>query len=168
MWMKLSNIRISSNFANTTPRPEKMAECRNYWNENRTQDRPLVVNHHNYLIDGYIQYLVLKENGIEDAVVVISNTRKKCWERKTRNGNTSNYKNQPTTYVYGKHVGKHNNKEYVWRVPKKWVGWTAIHKVGDVVYVNTEHGNKPIVITRIETLSTCPVNLRVKKVCRNK
>ena len=36
-----------------------------YYKENNKQDRYLVVNENNYLIYGYIMYLVLKNNGAE-------------------------------------------------------------------------------------------------------
>ena len=67
--MKLSEIKISNAFASTTPREDKVKVCRNYWEENHEQDRDIVVNKNNVLIDGYIQYLVLKENSVEEAFV---------------------------------------------------------------------------------------------------
>ena len=62
--MKLSDIKIKDSFANSNPQIRKIEECRNYWNENHEQDRYLVVNHKDELIDGYIQYLILKENNV--------------------------------------------------------------------------------------------------------
>ena len=67
--MKLSEIKISNAFASTTPREDKVKVCRNYWEENHEQDRDIIVNKNNVLIDGYVQYLVLKENGIEEVFV---------------------------------------------------------------------------------------------------
>ena len=75
--MKLSGIKISDAFANSIPSDEKMNECRNNWNQWHRQDRYIVVNPDNVLTDGYIMYLVLKENGIEEAEAKISNRRKK-------------------------------------------------------------------------------------------
>ena len=80
--MKLSDIKISEAFANSVPREEKMNECRNNWNKWNRQDRFIVVNPDNVLIDGYIQYLVLKENKIDEAEIKISDRRKKRWYRK--------------------------------------------------------------------------------------
>ena len=60
--MKLSDIKISEAFANSIPSNKKLNECRNNWNQWNRQDRYIVVNRENELIDGYIQYLVLKEN----------------------------------------------------------------------------------------------------------
>ena len=58
--MKLADIKISEAFANSIPSEEKMNECRNNWNQLNRQDRYIVVNTDNVLIDGYIMYLVLK------------------------------------------------------------------------------------------------------------
>ena len=57
--MKLSDIKISDAFANSVPSEEKLNECKNNWNQWNRQDRYIVVDHDNVLIDGYIQYLVL-------------------------------------------------------------------------------------------------------------
>lgn len=67
--MKLSEIKISNAFAVTTPREDKVNACREYWEENHEQDRDIVVNKDNVLVDGYVQYLVLKEKGIEEVFV---------------------------------------------------------------------------------------------------
>jgi len=72
--MKLSDIKIKESFAITTPKVEKMEECRNNCNTYHRQDRYIVVNNDKELIDGYIQYLVLKENGVEEADIKISNS----------------------------------------------------------------------------------------------
>lgn len=73
--MSISDIKVSDTFANSTPRESKMKECRDFWNKNHKQDRYIVVNYNNVLIDGYVQYLVLKENGVENAMV------KQRWSR---------------------------------------------------------------------------------------
>lgn len=69
--MKLKDITIRDSFANTIPKEHKMKECRDYWEEHQEQDRYIVVDRNNVLVDGYIQYLVLKENGIEDVEIRI-------------------------------------------------------------------------------------------------
>ena len=61
--MNLADIKILSNFAKSTPRRKKYCKCAIYWIENHRQDRYLVINEDRYLIDGYIQYLVLKAMG---------------------------------------------------------------------------------------------------------
>lgn len=165
--MKLSDIKISEAFVNSIPRSEKMEECRNNWNQWHRQDRYIVVNPDNVLIDGYIQYLVLKENNIEEAEIKISNRRKKRWHRKNvEDWNIPHYRNETTTYVYGTHPNSKNEKEFVWRVPKSWseVGWEDGLKIGDEILVATKFGIKPIVITKIEITDKCPVNMPVKRV----
>ena len=169
MRMKLSDIKINNAFANTTPKENKMNECRNNWNNYHLQDRYLVVNTDGFLIDGYVQYLVLKENNIEDAEVKISNRRKKRWYRKNvEDWNVPHYRNETTTYVYGVHPNSKSGKEFVWRVPKSWseLGWEDGLDIGDEILVTTKFGIKHIVITKIEISDKCPVNMPVKRVVK--
>ena len=42
--------------------------------------------------------------------------------------------------------------------------WEDILDVGDLVMVRTKHGNALIRVTRIESLSKCPVDTPVKRV----
>lgn len=165
--MKLSEIKISEVFADSIPTEEKMNDCRNNWNRWHRQDRYIVVNPDNILIDGYIQYLVLKENNIEEAEIKISNRRKKRWHRKNvEDWRVPHYRNEATTYIYGVHPNSKNEKEFVWRVPKSWseVGWEDGLKIGDEILVATKFGIKPIVITKIEIFDRCPVIMPVKRV----
>ena len=80
--MKLSEIKIKESFANTTPSEEKMDECRYNWRMYGKQDRYVVVDHNNALIDGYCMYLILMEHKEEYAKVKISHCKKKRWYRK--------------------------------------------------------------------------------------
>ena len=75
--VKLSDIKISEKFLETVPNEQKMEECRFNWRYYGKQDRYIVINHNNVLIDGYVQYLVLKEHKEEYAEVKVSNRRKK-------------------------------------------------------------------------------------------
>lgn len=163
--MKLSDIRITSAFAESTPTEEKLQQCRENWNKWNRQDRYLVVTPgNNVLIDGYIQYLVLKENGVEEAEVKISTKRKKRWVRKNiGNWKVPQYRNESTTYIYGKHVNGWD-KEYMWRIPKSWTWIQENIQVGDTVLCAAKYGVSPVVITRIEVLDVCPVDMVVKKV----
>ena len=63
--MRLSEIKIPEDFKSSIPNTYKYNKCERYYKENNKQDRYLVVNENNYLIDGYIMYLVLKNNGDE-------------------------------------------------------------------------------------------------------
>ena len=144
--MKMSDIKIQDNFKISIPSNRKLQKCREYFKKHGTIDREIVLNKNGYLIDGYIGYLVLLENGIEDVEVVYIN---------------ENYVNK-TVYVFGCHSG--NNKEYVWRVPKKVKVDNIV--VGSNVLVRTRFGIKTITVTRIETLCCPPVSIPVKKVIR--
>lgn len=102
--MKLKDIIISDAYASTIPREKKIAECRQNWINFRKQDRYIVVNHNNILVDGYIQYLVLKEFGIEDAEVQIGEHKEGYWKRKSESDwDIPEYRRKTTTYIYGKH-----------------------------------------------------------------
>ena len=166
---KLSDIKISEAFANSVPSEEKMNECRNNWNQWHRQYRYIVVNPDNVLIDGYIQYLVLKENNIEEAEVKISTRRKKRWHRKNvENWNIPHYRNETITYVYGVHPNSKDKKTYMWRVPKSWTNWTDNIQIGDTIMCATKNGYAPVVVNKIEILDECPIDIPVKKVCNKK
>lgn len=168
--IRLLDIKIKSSFEATTPKEEKMNKCRIHWNIYHKQDRYIVVNNNNELIDGYIQYLVLRENGVEEVDVKISNRRKKRWYRKNvKDWVTPHYKNNMTTYIYGMHFNKKlgiYSKEYVWRVPDSWIGWEDDLLPGDEIMVCTKYGIAPIVITKIERTDKCPIDMPVRKVYR--
>ena len=165
MKRKLSEIKISNSFVNTIPKEEKMNECRENWKNWHRQDRYIVVNTDGFLIDGYIQYLVLKENDVEDAQIKISNKRKKCWYRKnTYNWGFLYYRKEFTTYVYGVHLNSFDNKEYVWRVPKSWTWFAENVQVFDKILCNTKYGVAPVVVTKVQITDQCPVDFKVKKV----
>lgn len=160
---KLSEIKIKESYANTTPIESKMQECRNYWKDNKKQDRYVVVNHEGYLVDGYIQYLVLKENNIEEAEIKISHCKKRRWHRKDSEP-TIAYRTEPTTYIYGTHPNSNCNKEFMWRIPKSNTWMAENIQIGDTVLCGTKFGVAPIIVTKIETLDKCPTELVVKKV----
>ena len=136
-----------------------MEKCRDYWEENHKQDRNIVVDENNILTDGYIQYLVLKENNIDIADI----QRIKCKEFNNRK--CLSYRNTDTLYIYGTHVKSRSEQERIWRVPdsqKNW--WLSNVSVGDIVSVETKYGKKAIIVTDIRQLNRCPVDMIVKKV----
>ena len=163
--MGLKDIKISEAFAKSVPGKAKMDECRRYWKENHCQDRFLVVNHNNVLVDGYIQYLVLQENGIKDAEVKFSDKKNLCWYRKDTL--CPSYMSERTTYIYGKHLtGGNRDKEYMWRVPKAWTQFTEDVSVGDRILCNTCFGTAPVVVTRVRIANKCPITAKVKRVAK--
>ena len=72
-WVAISDIIIPDVFANTKPRQYKIDKIRNYYLEYGCVDKPVTVNGNNVLIDGYIRYLVLKENGAMYAKAEVRN-----------------------------------------------------------------------------------------------
>ena len=167
MKMKLSDVKVLKSFASTTPKEEKMSVCRDFWNNNHKQIKNIVVNNDNVLVDGYVQYLVLKENSVENADVLKLGTKKLFVNKryKIRHREKQSYKKETVTYIFGIHPNSKLKKEYVWRVPVSWKGWENDLLPGDVILVRTQYGVKPIVITNIEWRDKCPVDMRVKKVC---
>lgn len=151
--MKLSDIKIRDSFKRTLPNQSKLDDCRDYFKRHGCIDRELVLNKYGYLIDGYVGYLVLLENGVAETDVVI----------RSGQHSTSTYRNSDTTYVFGYHTV--SGKEYVWRLSKNKVDHEKVH-IGSRVLVNTRHGNKVITVTKIETLASPPVTTPVKKVLR--
>lgn len=163
--MKLADIKISDAFANSIPKVEKLNECRNSWNLWNRQDRYIVVNPDNVLIDGYIMYLVLKENNVEEVEVEISNRRKKRWYRKNvEDWEIPYYRNNTTTYVYGIHPNGDDTKNYIWRVPKSWTWFAENVQFGDSILCQTKFGIAPVIVTKVEMLDKCPVDFLVKRV----
>lgn len=172
--MSISDIKVSDTFANSIPKESKMRECRDFWNKNHKQDRYIVVNYNNVLIDGYVQYLVLKENGVENAMVKQRWSRHNSLKRidyehrtltyESKQKKCSTYRNEPTTYIYGIHEKSNSPKVYMWRVPKKWDGWSDELEIGNSVWVNTKYGNCKVKVVDIKTLNECPVDFRVKRV----
>lgn len=163
MRMKLSDIIINKSFTETTPNEKKMIECREFWRYEGKQDRPIVLNKKNMLVDGYIQYLILVEHKEEYAEVTYTKKHNRRYERLPKVEPT--YKNIPTTYIYGVHPNSYGNKEYTWRVPVSWEGWSENLQIGDTIMCSTKHGIAPVIITKIERLDKCPTEHRISKVC---
>lgn len=172
LYMRLDNIKIKNSFALSIPKLEKVLACKEHWEKTSSQDRYIVINHENILIDGYIQYLVLKDAGIDVAEVKISNKKRKKWNRKSRTLKHSNlkkltYRECKTTYVFGILLYSKSNKERVWRIPNSWKKERINElNIGDVVMVHNRKTLTSIQITRIEKLNNCPVDTPVKKVVR--
>lgn len=150
--IKLSDIVISSAFAASVPSEQKVQKYKSRFAKTGKQSKFLVLNDENVLVDGYIQYLILKENNVEEAKYVRYRKKK------------STYRTQNTTYVYGTHPNSKCTKEFVWRVPESWSEFTENIKVGDTIYCKTKFGISPVVVNRIEVRDLCPVDIPVRKV----
>lgn len=164
--MKIADIQIAKCFTITTPAKEKYDKCLHHWEETNKQDRNIVITSKGILTDGYIQYLVLKNKGVETADVIVSDTKSSKHRRIHKESNKENdnssygYRKDMTTYIYGRHTGC--KREYVWRLPKGVN--REKYKVGSSVYVHTKYGKSPITITSIIITSECPSKMDVKTV----
>lgn len=150
--IKLSEIVISSAFAASVPSEQKVQKYKSRFAKTGKQSKYLVLDNENVLVDGYIQYLILKENNVEEAKYVRFIKKK------------STYRTQNTTYVYGTHLNSKCTKEFVWRVPESWSEFTENIKVGDTIYCKTKFGVAPVVVSKIEVNDLCPIDIPVRKV----
>lgn len=99
--VSLSQIKIPHKFRQSVPKKSKLLRCEKYFKERGKLDSPIVINTDYSLIDGYIRYLVLKNNNIKETIASVV---------------TTDYKNMMTTYVYAKHDPE--GREFVWRLPQ--------------------------------------------------
>ena len=155
--VKVSDIIITDAFAATNPSNNKLNKYRSMWDKFNRQPKYITINENNILIDGYIQFLLLKEKGIEEAECLIRHTGKK--------NNINTYKNMSTTYVYGVHLNSKDTKTYMWRVPNSWSNWADNIQIGDTIMCSTKNGYAPVVVNKIVILDKCPIDIPVKKVC---
>lgn len=124
-------IKVPRKFSGSHPNEDKMNACRAYYRENHKLDRDIVVDENMQLKDGYIGYLILKENNV--SVVGV---------KQTESGRT--------TLVYGVHPGA--EKEYCWKVVDDTEDRLNLN-VGSHAIVRTKFGDEEILITRIERVS---------------
>lgn len=142
--MKLSEIIISDEFKKHPPTEWKMQQCRDYYNEHGCLDRNIVISKDGILIDGYVAYLVLLENGVNETDIVVSDL----------------YSGE-TMYVFGHH--HEGVAEYVWRVAPDTRDVSKL-TVGHSAIVRTKYGNRAINVSRIEYLKKPPVDGRIRTV----
>lgn len=156
--IKLDDVVISNAFLSSYPSEDKVNKYRKAYEKNKQQSKYLVLDDNNVLLDGYIQYLILRENNIKEAKYIHKSD--KCEDM--------SYRNRLTTYVYGRHANSACNKEFMWRVPYSrnhgWDNFVKKLKAGDVIYCNTKYGNAPVIVSRIEQSDLCPVEIPVRRV----
>ena len=80
--------------------------------------------------------------------------------------NTPHYRDETTTYVYGKHPNSNCDKEFMWRVPKSMSWFSEKVQVGDSILCQTKFGIAPVIVTKVEVLDKCPVDFPVKRVAK--
>ena len=161
--IKLSSIKIPKSYAVTTPSEKKVRTKRKKYRKGKL--RAITINTDGFLINGYINYLILKENNVEDAEVNIVDIKK------NDNSNVpESYRNTRTTYIYGKHPNDKSEKIYTWRIPnaESWKEFSETVLPHDLIFCKTKFGCSPVIVQAIQTVDKCPVEFPVKKVLSKK
>ena len=161
--VKLSSIKIPKSYAVTTPSEKKVRTKRKKYRKGKL--RAITINTDGFLINGYINYLILKENNVEDAEVNIVDIKK------NDNSNVpESYRNTRTTYIYGKHPNDKSEKIYTWRIPnaESWRKFSETILPDDLIFCKTKFGCSPVIVQAIQTVDKCPVEFPVKKVLSKK
>ena len=154
MKIELKDIIIPEKFAKSYPSDYKFNRIREKYRRGENIENDIIVNASGYLVDGYIRYLVLMENGIEQADVRIVPDTYKPKEKKKK-------KKKLSTYVYAKHYD--SGKMYVWRICGKTKNKQYL-EIGSTVLVNTQHGWKRVVVDKIEYSKKAPVEGKIRTV----
>lgn len=157
MTININDVKIPIDFTESVPNVKKLNRARQYFIENGTLDKPIVVTKDMELVDGYIRYLVLKGYEVE---------RTSCFKYYKA-------KQSPIVmYIYGKHPHQISDKEYVWRVPQsdKWNDFRENIEVGEQIQCYTKYGIKPVVITKTIKSDCRPMDidskLKIKRVAK--
>ena len=161
--VKLSSIKIPKSYAATIPSEKKVRTKMKKYKKGKL--RAITINPDGFLINGYINYLILKENNVEDAEVNIVDIKK------NDNSNVlESYRNTRTTYIYGKHPNNKSEKIYIWRIPNKenWMKFSETVLPDDLIFCKTKFGCSPVIVQAIQTVDKCPVEFPVKKVLSKK
>lgn len=122
MKMKIEDIKVMAKYKSSSPSQEKINKKMHYYKRMGRFKEPITLNSQNYIIDGYIWYLMALQLGLDE--VDVTYTIK-------------------TPVLFGKHPG--NDKEFCWGVPRK----VNNIKVGDLVYCRTSKGIAPVIVTRL-------------------
>lgn len=121
--MKVDDIKIYPCFAAHEPRPEKMQQKEQYFEETGALQSQIILDSRGNLIDGYTSYLIAKQQGIESVSVQYGQRQ----------------------IVRASH--KPGGKMYAWELPG-----LLIDRVfpGDKVLVNTKRGARTVIVTAVE------------------
>ena len=94
---------------------------------------PIIIDHNNMLIDGYISYLILKRSGIKEVECVFPEDREEM-----------------VTYITGTHLN--GKKEYTWMVPRRMIHkFTNTIGIGDRVFCYSNKRVAPVIVKSIFT-----------------
>ena len=161
--VKLSSIKIPKSYEATIPSEKKVKTKRKKYRKGKLRD--ITINTDGFLINGYINYLILKENNVEDVEVNIVAIKK------NDNSNVpESYRNTRTTYIYGKHPNDKSEKIYTWRIPntESWKEFSETVLPDDLIFCKTKFGCSPVIVQAVQTVDKCPVEFPVKKVLSKK
>lgn len=152
---KISEIKISEDFASHQPSEQKVANKVKWIRKRERQHRTfckVVLDENGVLVDGYATLIAMEQLGYTECY---------CNVKKP------SYRETPTTYIFGYHPNDKKKREFVWRIPRYMEESTfGTILPNDCVLCNTKFGIAPVIVTRIETLDECPVDMRVKKFVR--
>ncbi len=149
----INEVKIRSSFAESVPSKVKIDQCLNAWENHNKYFRKIIISQNMVLLDGYTQYLAMKQFGVPIIIVEVKGVK-------------NTYKTKPTNYIFGKHVNGTNLNTYIWRIPESWNGFVENIKVDDIVYCCTRYGVKPIRVTDIELLCKPPIDVPIRKVSK--
>ena len=139
--INIKEIIIPDSFKNSKPNDQKVEMKRQYYNKNRQIQKPLLVDENNVLLDGYIWYLLLLENGF-DGYVGVDVVKKPRVSQ---------------SYVWARHPG--NPKIYVWKCPSN-----AKYYRGDIILVETSKGPSAVVVENYGVLYYPPIDRKIRNV----
>lgn len=123
----ISDIIIPDEFTKTTPKNSKVERIREYFNVYNSIDEPITISSGNVLMDGYIRYLIAKENNIQSIPCIISD----------KNLNLK----KPMKYIAGSFD---NGLEYIWKIRNK-----LDVNVGDKVLVANKNGSAVVTVVKV-------------------
>ena len=163
--INISDIKINENFVKHPPSPRKVQLKREKMEALGRQNKPVTLDTHCTLTDGYATLLAMKELGYTECECIIKDNTYGNYEKNI----VLSYRNKPTLYICGIHKGTAQNppKEYVWRVTdskREYVYENVLP--GDTVLCQTKYGLKPIIVTKIVNSDECPIRMRVRKFYR--
>ena len=126
MKVDVNDIRIPYYFS--TPNPEKYATKLKKYRDGGTLS-PIIIDENMNLVDGYISYLILKNEG-------------HLWVE-------AYYDDEfPVIYIHGNHL--HSDKQYTWYVPHKMSKkFSKKVKIGDTIKCKANNKSVPVIVREI-------------------
>ena len=134
MKVAIDNIKIPEYYS--PPNDEKYREKEHAYFKSGYLS-PIIINHNNVLVDGYISYLILKRSGAKEIECIFSEDN-----------------DEIATYIKGVHIkGK---KEYIWMVPRRLIKRFANNVgIGDRVFCYSNRRVAPVIVKSIFTAPKC-------------